>query len=282
MAAVPVIMSIEQVQEGGMHPMMMPQMMPYCFMPSPEFCEGMWVPSPTAGCEPMWPQSPHGGYNRGFRKGGKQTPGFFLQQPDFSAPAWPLSPVPAGEPVPIELTSLPKALCSKNCLEAVIEQAGLEKDVQSLEVDSGDSGKAILVMSNDQAAQRCIRHFTGLRWGKSATPVSAHYMQNEKTVTEEEKITASTAVVASSSVKLKTIKDKSAKLVKTTSSNASTACSSPVSTCSSPPLKPQSMKPRWSDLADSDSEDDGEETRSGTSDEVHGASDGASDSNNES
>jgi len=65
-------------------------------------------------------------------------------------------------------------LCTSKCLEAAIEQAGLEKEVQAFEVLS-DKAEAVLGLASEHAAQRCIRHFHGLKWAKKNAPVSARY-----------------------------------------------------------------------------------------------------------
>jgi len=73
--------------------------------------------------------------------------------------------------MPVILSGLPPALCSKMCMEAVLEQAGLEGAVMAVEISAG--GDAILHLSSWSAATQCLAHFNGCRWDATGPPVTA-------------------------------------------------------------------------------------------------------------
>lgn len=86
------------------------------------------------------------------------------------------APVPPADPVaPVVLSNLPHALCTGRCLEAMLDQAGLENAIISYEVRAGKKrGRAVISLNSERAADRCIAHFQGLRWGHgSGRPVNA-------------------------------------------------------------------------------------------------------------
>lgn len=276
----PVVMNIEQMQmpsEGYAQHMVVPQMMPCCFVAVPEFCEGMQF-LPSAGWQPMWspqgarrgqPDSRHGGKCKSGLEGNACPP------PETAVPMqfgvgptfWPQQCMTIQEPTAVELSNLPQILCNRKCLEASIEQAGLESEVQGLEI-LGRSGKAVLTLATDRAAQQCIRHFHGLRWAKSSEPVAAHYHQQPKAEETVQAPLPETPQTSSSNAAkyekaAEDAKSLAAKPVaptttpKTSSFGKRTPPPSPFSSCStvapgSPPLMP--MRPRWADL-DSDDED---------------------------
>jgi len=283
------ITCVEQVPEG-MSPMVAPQMMPCYFVP--QFCDGMspvWM-TPMAGpmdtpnmeLPPMWmpppamPTTP-GPYpmqqnrrNRMCRKEVWHTPestpkhqfagspgghGFFPQQDRRSE-----------EPVAVELSSLPKMLCNKACLEAAIEQAGLESDVQSLEVQDS---KAMLLLASEQAAQRCIRHFHGLQWAKSSEPVSARY--SPQVGKEQPQQRAPESPVTTKAVKTGVVKAAATPVKLPVTPKAKVITASPKSSSQGSP----SNKPRWADI-DTDSEDDDDHTQSTRSGSFIRISDGES------
>lgn len=272
---------MEQVSEGPFQQMFYPQMVPCCFVAPPEFCEGMYVP-PLGGYEAAWPQGVHrfpqkrqGRQSRNY--GAPRLPKTF-DPSDFGSPSiWPHEDFGSQEPVTVELSSLPAMLCNRSCLEAAIEQAGLENDVQNLEFTSGDSGEAVLLLANERAAQRCIQHFHGLQWAKSSQPVSARYRLQqqpeqqqqapeslEKEPTDEKDCATPLTMTPKSTPKL---------------SPKSSIMLSPKSSIMSSP----SMKPRWADLDSDDENDDivSKSTRTGTWDSVPGSSDSGEASNSE-
>lgn len=195
-------MGIEQIPQGNMQQVFVPQMVPIaCFVPSPH---DFLPPAPRGetspaawsygGCDAMWP---HGGHRGQFNKsrGSRNDRGARTNRRDQGGPASPTSPQPSvdafgfdnawppvesGEPVGVVLDNLPKMLCNKNCLEAALEQAGLENFVNKFDIQNPSVGTAILHLVNENAAQRCIRHFDGLKWTKGSEPVSARYFDDAK------------------------------------------------------------------------------------------------------
>lgn len=304
--AVPLIMSIDQMQmPEACFQQMQVVAVPYCFVAAPEFCEGMpWAPQPAGGCEPMWTHGQHRGpfnarqgrYNRGYTKGRTaparwQLPAAALPQEESTQ-----QESSSQDPVGVELTSLPKMLCNRACLEAAIEQAGLESDVQSLELDVSTYGKATLLLSSQRAAQRCVRHFDGLRWQKFSDPVSARYCpqaEEEQQQLPESQVTVVEALEKATANKPSVSLKASAKSAAPTPKSTISPCSSPKSTAStitpnsspkstfSTPTNKQSMKPRWADY-DSDSDEDMTSTRAGTFAEAPSPSDSGDSSNTES
>lgn len=165
-------MNLEQGQEGQIQYMLVPQMqmVPCCFV-APEFCEGMWVPSPFGGYDAA---SPQGGKRGQFPP--QHDPFMMTPQNSFGG-GQPQQDPSLEESIAVELSSLPKMLCTRGMLEAAIEQAGLESLVRNLEIHPNSNGKAVLTLAGDRAAQRCIRHFNNLKWGRTSDPVCARYQQ---------------------------------------------------------------------------------------------------------
>lgn len=275
----PVVMSIEQIPTEGYVPhMMVPHMVPCCFVAMPEFCEGMQI-HPSAGWQPMWSQGARKGQPdswQGSKRGSPQpsSPNQYF----FAGPMWPQQGNGNEEPVSIELSNLPEMLCNPKCLEASIEQAGLENHVQGLEVESGGTGKAILTLASRGAAQQCIRHFNGLRWAKSSEPVSARYCSqdsgDEARASAEPPLTEEAKAKKTSEI-AKGLAD-AGLLCKTTKR---TPPSSPFSSCSttapmSPPMVP--MKPRWADYDDDEEDDDKWSTSTHADEEAKGTDSGSS------
>lgn len=170
------------------------------------------------------------------------------------------------EPVAVELSSLPKMLCNKACLEASIEQAGLEADVQSLEIQDS---KAKLILASEQAAQRCIRHFHGLQWAKSAAPVSARYASQVGKEQPQQRTPESPVTSKADKTGVVKAAPKPVKMPETPKAKVITA--SPKSSSQGSP----SSKPRWADI-DTESEDDDDLTQSTRSGSFMRISDGES------
>jgi hypothetical protein len=60
---------------------------------------------------------------------------------------------------------LPNTLCNTDCLEVVLEQAGLGGSISSLEAWPGlDGGEAVIRLTDLDSANKCVRHFHGCRW----------------------------------------------------------------------------------------------------------------------
>jgi len=85
----------------------------------------------------------------------------------------------AGSAVLIK--GLPHALLSDTCMEAVLQQAGLEGAVISFGVckESGRFGEAFVRLSNRAAVERCVQHFHGRIWDASGLAVSVEVLQEE-------------------------------------------------------------------------------------------------------
>lgn len=78
--------------------------------------------------------------------------------------------------VTVVLGNLPKMLRSQKCFVAALEQARLD-GVVTFEVSDGsgnDGGEAVIILASETAAQQCVRHFQGMKWGKSR-PIIARY-----------------------------------------------------------------------------------------------------------
>jgi len=297
------IMNMDQVSEGPYQQMFVP----FGFVAAPEFCEGMYVP-PLGGYEATWPQGVHRfplqqkRQGRGSRNYGAPRLSKAFVPTDFgSAPMWPQADFGPQEPVSVELSNLPTMLCNRMCLEAAIEQAGLENDVKSLELKGGTSGEAVLLLSSRQAAHRCIQHFNGLQWAKSLQPVSACYASQqpqqqqhepESSEQQQQREPESSETDASSDMPDKAssgpVKDFAVTPCTVTPQSTpklspkSSICSSPSISAACPMVSP-SMKPRWADL-DSDDDDDeivSQSTREGKWDSVLGSSCSGDASNSE-
>lgn len=75
------------------------------------------------------------------------------------------------------LQGLPSALCSEACVDAMLEQAGLQGAVMSRAIHRGSPcGEVVLRIAGQDVVERCIKHFHGRVWDPSGTPVSATRM----------------------------------------------------------------------------------------------------------
>eukprot|EP00929_Paragymnodinium_shiwhaense_P103324 TRINITY_DN6675_c0_g1_i2.p1 TRINITY_DN6675_c0_g1~~TRINITY_DN6675_c0_g1_i2.p1 ORF type:complete len:293 (-),score=70.79 TRINITY_DN6675_c0_g1_i2:310-1188(-) len=75
--------------------------------------------------------------------------------------------------VPVFVHGLPNNLCNSMMMEAMLEQAGLEDAIVSVEAWPGfQCGEAVLRLATWEAAHFCLRHFEGCRWD-SAVGVTA-------------------------------------------------------------------------------------------------------------
>lgn len=96
----------------------------------------------------------------------------FQQVPQFqqqSAPVPCMSPSSAQTST-VLLHSMPNNLCNEACIEAILDQAGLEDQLVSCDVQQGShGGEAVLHLSSWNAANQAVRHFQGCRWGSSLT-----------------------------------------------------------------------------------------------------------------
>lgn len=87
--------------------------------------------------------------------------------------------VPQGQrqenvPVYVNLQDLPLALCRNNFLEAMLDQAGLTNNILACILGQDqDFGKALIHLTDRNAAVKCAAHFHGCSWGNSGPPVTA-------------------------------------------------------------------------------------------------------------
>jgi hypothetical protein len=80
----------------------------------------------------------------------------------------------------VTVHGLPNALLVDSCLEAILQQAGLQNDVASFSTKRGSPcGEAVVVLSSADAAQRCVKHFDKRRWDPSGTAVKARLLAPE-------------------------------------------------------------------------------------------------------
>lgn len=80
----------------------------------------------------------------------------------------------AKGPAAVNLQDLPTALCRQNFLEAMMDQAGLTGNVLGcIFGQDQDVGKALIYLTDRNAAQKCAAHFHGCSWGNSGPPVMA-------------------------------------------------------------------------------------------------------------
>jgi hypothetical protein len=291
----PPVFNLDQVPEGGsFQQMYAPQMgmVPMCFVAAPEFCEGMYIP-PLGGYEAQFPhggtrfpsQHRQGRHNRNFAA--PAFPNAFVQNDFGNGAMWPQESFGPQEPVAVELSCLPKMLCNSVCLEAAIEQAGLENVVQKLELKSGNSGEATLIMVNGRAAQRCIQHFNGLQWAKSSQPVCACYKQQPQQQQQQQQQPPQQSQ-QQQRMPSKASKVEEGVATPLTMTPKSTPQMSPKSSISMSPkssisMPSPSMKPRWADI-DSDEESDdmlSKSTFAGNWDSLPASSDSGEASNSE-
>lgn len=116
--------------------------------------QAAWAAEPVAAAPPAWQAPP-------------------------PAPA-PLAPQPTGMsvlqdsegPVAVNVQGLPYALCRQNCLEAMLDQAGLADEVMGCSLGE-DSGKAVIYLASYDAAMKTVAHFGGRRWAHAGPPVTA-------------------------------------------------------------------------------------------------------------
>jgi len=84
---------------------------------------------------------------------------------------------PAAPPPPVLLSGLPLELCSNACMEAVLEQAGLEGAIVHCEITRGTHrGEARVTLKSWQMAEQCIAHFRGCKWDSACSCVSASFV----------------------------------------------------------------------------------------------------------
>lgn len=74
--------------------------------------------------------------------------------------------------IQVIIRGLPNALCNKECMEAVLQQAGLAGDVKSCVARPGETcGEARVALRGHEALSQCVRHFQGMQWDEHI-PVS--------------------------------------------------------------------------------------------------------------
>lgn len=76
--------------------------------------------------------------------------------------------------VPVFIDGLPNNLCNPTCMEAILDQAGLEESIVTCEAWPGvPCGQATLHMATLDAANRAAKHFHGCRWDSTGAGVAA-------------------------------------------------------------------------------------------------------------
>jgi len=129
---------------------------------------------------------PHHHSKRGSGSGYHQAPWSNDRGPAPASPQWQPQPPPpqtsqnyAGfqepqGPVAVNLSNLPYALCRRNFLEAMLDQAGLADDIMGCVLgENQQTGTAVIYLANFKAALKCVQHFHGRRWDSAGPPVMA-------------------------------------------------------------------------------------------------------------
>jgi len=69
---------------------------------------------------------------------------------------------------------MPNKLLTEDCMEAILQQAGLDEDVSEIKISKGSPcGEVFLTFGNADAAELCISHFNGRHWDSSGAAVNA-------------------------------------------------------------------------------------------------------------
>lgn len=77
--------------------------------------------------------------------------------------------------VPVFVSGLPNNLCNPACMEAILDQAGVDEALMKCEAWPGvPCGQATLHMATTEAANRAAKHFHGCRWDSTGAEVVAH------------------------------------------------------------------------------------------------------------
>jgi len=73
----------------------------------------------------------------------------------------------------VTITGLPNKLLNEIMMEAIIQQAGFDREVKGFSLKSGKPcGKVTISFSCEMMAERCASHFTGCQWDSSGTEVT--------------------------------------------------------------------------------------------------------------
>jgi len=81
-----------------------------------------------------------------------------------------------GDPPPVVLTGLPQELCNEECMEVVLDQAGLNDTFLKCEVERGFcQGEARITFNSWESAEQCVAHFSHCNWNYVYIGVSAHF-----------------------------------------------------------------------------------------------------------
>lgn len=109
-----------------------------------------------------------------FQKGKKKA------APRSSKPTPQQNPPPVQTGHKVELTGIPAKLMSKPMMEAILDQAGLDKDV--LKFHFFNQAMAHIWLSSRAAADTCVEHFNGCKWS-SLSAVSARLISSPSDAT---------------------------------------------------------------------------------------------------
>merc|ERR1719313_548585 len=81
------------------------------------------------------------------------------------------------EPCDVMIENLPVAIANDDdCIEAMLQQAGLSQSLIAFERQGKKSGKVLVSLENRMAAEFCIMHFQSCQWirHKNGEAVKAH------------------------------------------------------------------------------------------------------------
>lgn len=170
-----------------------------------------------------------------------------------------------NEQVDVVLSGLPTQLCNAACIEAILEQAGL--DGATVDCRDGAHGEATVHLRSHDAGARCVGHFSRCRWAGAI--VTAELVVTSK-VELVERLDGDPEEAIAIKAKLE-IQRRSSSPTSTASTappspTRSTACSPPSWAVSTPPPSPvpsnhhpklmiSTPGKRWADV-ESDDEDE--------------------------
>jgi hypothetical protein len=87
------------------------------------------------------------------------------------------------------IRGLPQALANDVCMEAVLEQAGLEAAVVNCSVKRGKINEVVVELSCPLMALHCVNHFNGCMWDSSGKPVTATIIPPKEPVVSVKNVT---------------------------------------------------------------------------------------------
>lgn len=104
-------------------------------------------------------------------------------------------------PFVVTIRGLPNKLLSNAMMEAMLQQADLDKDVLSSVVRMGKPcGELRVGLTSRLSAGRCVRHFTGCQWDDSGIPVTAEVVATGQSVPQRVSMNAASSLSAQAAV----------------------------------------------------------------------------------